>query len=546
MEPNEYKPKTGLDKDLKKITSVESAVLTQGQSMARIGLGLLFLIGVWVFASMQTGIVGASPFVIVAAVIGGYMALNIGANDVANNVGPAVGSKALTLFGAIIIAAIFESGGAILAGGDVISTIKKGIIDPSFMPDAETFMTAMMAALLAAALWLNLATYVGAPVSTTHSIVGGVMGAGIAATGFDAVNWVTVSKIAASWIISPLMGGIIAAGFLLLLKVTVLNKEDKIAAARRWVPIVVAIMAATFTVYLMSKGIKKLYESSWSEMFGAGAVMFIATWAIVRARVIKRSADMENRKKSVNKLFVIPLIFSAALLSFAHGANDVANAVGPLAAIVAAADSGEIMTKAGIPLWVMLVGALGISMGLLLFGPKLIRKVGSEITKLNPVRAFCVALAAAITVIIASALGLPVSSTHIAVGGVFGVGFLREYLAKRTSEKLREKMSEKLGEKSTTRPSPLAAAEAGIEAGAKTVVAITPELAHELVPELTHELDGLDKKSLKKKMKKSKKRKLVRRNHVWTIAAAWIITVPIAAVLAGVLFLLLMGLDIGA
>ena len=538
MEPNKYKPKTGLDKDLKKIASVESAVLTQGQSMARIGLGLLFLIGVWVFASMQTGIVGASPFVIVAAVIGGYMALNIGANDVANNVGPAVGSKALTLFGAIIIAAIFESGGAILAGGDVISTIKKGIIDPSFMPDAETFMTAMMAALLAAALWLNLATYVGAPVSTTHSIVGGVMGAGIAATGFDAVNWVTVSKIAASWIISPLMGGIIAAGFLLLLKITVLNKEDKIAAARRWVPIVVAIMAGAFTIYLMSKGIKKLYKSSWGEMFSAGAVMFIATWAIVRARIIKRSANMENRKKSVNKLFVIPLIFSAALLSFAHGANDVANAVGPLAAIVAAADSGEIMTKAGIPLWVMLVGALGISMGLMLFGPKLIRKVGSEITKLNPVRAFCVALAAAITVIIASALGLPVSSTHIAVGGVFGVGFLREYLARRASEKLSEKINKKLGEKSTTRPSPLAAAEAGIEAGAKTVTAITPELEHELA--------GLDKKSLKKKMKKSKKRKLVRRNHVWTIAAAWIITVPVAAVLAGVLFLLLMGLGLGA
>ena len=530
MEPNEYKSKTGLDKDLKKISHVESAVLTQGQSMARIGLGLLFLIGVWIFASLQTGIVGASPFVIVAAVIGGYMALNIGANDVANNVGPAVGSKALTLFGAIIIAAIFESGGAILAGGDVISTIKKGIIDPSFMPDTETFMTAMMAALLAAALWLNLATYVGAPVSTTHSIVGGVMGAGVAATGLDAVNWVTMSKIAASWIISPLMGGLIAAGFLLLLKTTVLNKEDKIAAARRWVPIVVAVMAGVFTMYLMSKGIKKLYKSSWIEMFAAGGIMLVATWALVRVRIIKRSAHMENRKKSVNKLFVIPLIFSAALLSFAHGANDVANAVGPLAAIVAAADSGEIITKAGIPLWVMLVGALGISMGLLLFGPKLIRTVGSEITKLNPVRAFCVALAAAITVIIASALGLPVSSTHIAVGGVFGVGFLREYLAKRDSEKL--------SKKSAARPSPLAAAESGIEAGAKTVTDITPELAHEL--------DGLDKKSLKKKMKKSKKRKLVRRNHAWTIAAAWIITVPIAALLAAVLFHLLMGLGLGA
>ena len=531
MEPNKYQPKTGLDKDLKKISHIESAVLTQGQSMARIGLGLLFLVGIWVFATMQTGVGGISPFVVGAAVIGGYMALNIGANDVANNVGPAVGSKALTLMGAIIIAAIFESAGAIIAGGDVVSTIKGGIIDPNFMPDAHTFMTAMMAALLAAALWLNLATYAGAPVSTTHSIVGGVMGAGIAATGFDAVNWSTMGQIAASWVISPLMGGVIAAAFLYLLKVTVLNKEDKIAAARTWVPIVVAIMAGAFTIYLMNKGIKHVYKSNWTEMFIVGGVMFGATWALVRARIIARSKNLENRKKSVNKLFVIPLIFSAALLSFAHGANDVANAVGPLAAIVSASETGQIVTKAGIPLWVMLVGALGISIGLLLFGPKLIRTVGSEITKLNPVRAFCVALAAAITVIIASALGLPVSSTHIAVGGVFGVGFLREYIAKRDGIKLSAKLA-------ATRPSPLAAAEAAAHAGVQTVESITPEL--------DTDFDGMDKKAIKKAIKKSKKRKLVRRNHAWTIAAAWVITVPVAAVLAGVLFALLMGLGIGA
>ncbi|MCK5444632.1 MAG: inorganic phosphate transporter, partial [Rhodospirillaceae bacterium] len=207
-------------------------------------------------------------------------------------------------------------------------------------------------------------------------------------------------------------------------------------------------------------------------------------------------------------------------------ANDVANAVGPLAAIVSAADTGEIVTTAGIPLWVMLVGALGISIGLLLFGPKLIRTVGSEITKLNPVRAFCVALAAAITVIIASALGLPVSSTHIAVGGVFGVGFLREYLARRNA--LRAAM----------RPSPLAAAEAGAAAGVKVVQAITPEL--------NPDFDGLDEKTLKKKLKKSTKRRLVRRSHVLTIAAAWVITVPVAGVLAAVLYLLMQGMGLGA
>ncbi|MBL4692907.1 MAG: inorganic phosphate transporter, partial [Magnetovibrio sp.] len=215
------KAKTTLDKDLKKIAMVEAAAQAQGQVIARMGLALLFLVAVWIVTSMQSG-AGFTPFVVAAAVIGGYMAMNIGANDVANNVGPAVGSKALTLAGAIFIAAIFESGGALLAGGDVISTIKKGIIDPGMMADSGTFMMVMLAALLAAALWLNLATFFGAPVSTTHSIVGGVMGAGIAATGFDVVNWPTMGKIAASWVISPVLGGLIAALFLFIIKRNVL------------------------------------------------------------------------------------------------------------------------------------------------------------------------------------------------------------------------------------------------------------------------------------------------------------------------------------
>jgi len=508
--PNAPKAKTSLDKDLKKIARVEAAAQAQGMVMARIGMATLFLLAVWIFTSMQTGI-GFSPFVVAAAVIGGYMAMNIGANDVANNVGPAVGSRALTLTGAILIAAVFESGGALLAGGDVVSTIKKGIIDPGLMPDAATFMTAMMAALLAAALWLNLATYLGAPVSTTHSIVGGVMGAGIAATGFAAVNWPTMAKIAASWVISPVLGGVIAAGFLYLIKSTVLDKSDKIAAAKKWVPIVVAIMAGAFTMYLMSKGIKKLYKSGWMEIIIAGVAVYTLAWGLMRSRITAKAENMENRSKSVNELFVVPLIFSAALLSFAHGANDVANAVGPLAAIVSVADSGEIVTKAGIPLWVMLVGAIGISIGLMLFGPRLIKTVGQEITKLNPVRAFCIALSAAITVIIASAMGLPVSSTHIAVGGVFGVGFLREYLARRAD----------------TRSIAAAAA-----AGAQTLENVTPELS------------VLDPQDTAKAHRKARKRRLVRRQHAWTIAAAWVITVPLAAVLAAVLFFILMAFDV--
>ncbi len=511
MNEHAFKKKTSLDKDLKKIVSLERAAQETGQQFVKIGLSVLFLVAVWVFATLQAGAIDNSAYVIAAGIIGGYMALNIGANDVANNVGPAVGSKALTMVGALIIAAVFESAGAILAGGDVVKTIKKGIIDPSLMPDAQVFIWAMMAALLAAALWLNLATYVGAPVSTTHSIVGGVMGAGIAATGMNAVNWGTMGKIAASWVISPVMGGIIAALFLAFLKFTVLNQKDKISAARRWVPVVVGIMGSAFSMYLVMKGLKKIIRVDAVTVMVVGAVAYVAVYFIVKMFVDRKSANMENSKKSVYQLFVIPLIFSAALLSFAHGANDVANAVGPLAAIVSSSASGDIAAKVEIPLWVMLVGAAGISAGLVLFGPKLIRTVGEKITKLNPMRAFCVALAAAITVIIASSLGLPVSSTHIAVGGVFGVGLFREFLSNR--------------KRRVVPPRALAA-------GAS-------------LDETLEEADEVLMEREAKKIKRSAKRKLVRRQHLTTIAAAWVITVPAAALLAALLFKALQAANAG-
>ncbi len=511
MNEHAFKKKTSLDKDLKKIVRLEKATLESSRQFVKIGLSVLFLIAVWIFASMQTGAINNSDYVIAAGIIGGYMALNIGANDVANNVGPAVGSKALTMVGALIIAAVFESAGAILAGGDVITTIKKGIIDPSLMPNTQVFIWAMMAALLAAALWLNLATHFGAPVSTTHSIVGGVMGAGIAATGIDAVNWPTMAKIAASWVISPVMGGVIAALFLAFLKFTVLNQENKIAAARKWVPVVVGIMGSAFSMYLAMKGLKKVIKIDASALMVIGAVAYVSVYFITRHFVAKKSLTMENRKKSVYQLFVIPMIFSAALLSFAHGANDVANAVGPLAAIVSSSASGDIASKVDIPLWVMLVGAAGISAGLVLFGPKLIRTVGEKITKLNPMRAFCVALAAAITVIIASTMGLPVSSTHIAVGGVFGVGLYREFLTNRR----------------------------------KRVVTPNALGADEGIDDTLDEVDEMLMEGRVRTLKKSNKRKLVRRQHLITIAAAWIVTVPAAALLAAALFKVFQAMNAG-
>ena len=349
--------------------------------------------------------------------------------------------NSITLVGAILIAAFFEAGGALIAGGDVVGTIKNGIIDPDLVGDRDTFIWLMIAALLAAAVWLNFATAIGAPVSTTHSIVGGVLGAGIAAAGWRIADWTVVGQIAASWVISPVLGGLIAAGFLYVIKRTITYKRDVLTAANRMVPILVAIMAWAFSAYLMVKGVKKIVAVSFPVALLIGLGVALGVYLYLRPLIARKTEGLENHKSSVNDLFTIPLVFAAALLSFAHGANDVANAVGPLAGINEAIAGGAVITNAAIQLWVMAVGAVGISLGLALYGPKLIRTVGSEITELDKMRAFCIALSAAITVIVASQLGLPVSSTHIAVGGVFGVGFLREYIKSsyaRTLEQIRE------------------------------------------------------------------------------------------------------------
>ena len=502
--------KTALDKDLKWQKRMDAGLGETASISAKLGLALVFLLACSAFVAFHMGGLPQSGFLIAAAVIGGYMALNIGANDVANNVGPAVGSKALTMVGALLIAAICEAAGAIIAGGDVVGTIKKGIIDPTAMPDAQTFVWAMMAALLAAALWLNLATWLGAPVSTTHSIVGGVMGAGMAAVGIGAVNWPTMGTIAASWVISPVLGGLIAAGFLAFIKFRVLYQDDRVTAARKWVPVLVAVMVSVFSVYLMMKGVKKLWKADISVVIAIGIAAFFLTLIPMRKAVIRASANMEGRRKEIASLFRVPLVVSAALLSFAHGSNDVANAIGPLAAIVSGIDSGQIVTSAPIPIWVMVIGALGISAGLILFGPKLIKTVGSKITKLDPIRAYTVALSAAITVIIASALGLPVSSTHIAVGAVFGVGFLRESLSHR-----RRKIAPPM---------------------------LVDRAENEETDEHIEALRQIDPREAEKAEKKIRKRLLVRRRYAVTIATAWVVTVPAGALLGALLFFTIRGI----
>ena len=515
--------------ELERIHEIEVAMGVNRKEILRLGVSILFLVGIILFVASRGEV---SPMLIIAGMIGGYMALNIGANDVANNVGPAVGSRALTLTGAILIAAVFESSGALIAGGDVVSTIKKGIIDPASIGDTDVFIWLMMAALLAGALWLNIATAIGAPVSTTHSIVGGVLGAGVAAGGWEVANWDKMGQIAASWVISPLVGGVVAAAFLYMIKRTITYQSDMLAAARRWVPVLVGIMALAFSTYLVLKGLKKIWKVDMPIALLIGAVVALAIYSLARPWVAKNAAKQTNDKAGVNSLFTIPLIFAAALLSFAHGANDVANSVGPLAAIDDALSSGDISSKAAIPLWVMMVGAVGISLGLALYGPKLIKTVGSEITELDKMRAFCIALSAAITVIIATQLGLPVSSTHIAVGAVFGVGFLREYLKRRYSKVLEEIQLHHLGKDKTV-------VEKYLEDFSRAGLEEKQQMLEELKQ---HTADAELTKKERRQLKRVYRHELVKRSALLKIAAAWIITVPVSALMAAILFFTIRGM----
>ncbi len=503
----------------------------------RLIAGMLLLAGAALYIATEAAGQPQLAVIVVAGVIGAYMAMNIGANDVANNVGAAVGSGALTMIGALAVATVFEALGAIVAGGDVVGTIKKGIIDPESIADAATFVRLMLAALAAAAVWINVATLVGAPVSTTHSIVGGVLGGGVAAAGIEVVDWAVMGKIAASWVISPLLGAAIAAAFLAFIKAAIVYRKDRIAAARTWVPVLVAVMGAAFAPYLMMKGLERVWTVDAATVIAVAGATFAMIYCIMRPMVAAASKTMANTREDVGRLFGIPLIVSVALLSFAHGSNDVANAIGPLAAIVNAVSAGGVASKVAIPPWVMLVGALGISAGLALYGGKMVKRVGSEITEIDRLRAFAVALSAAITVIIASALALPVSSTHIALGAIFGIGFLREYL-ENNAEKvriIREFFSD------ATEPSLFDTARGEIE--------WRHEVLERALKDLLPKREQLHYFELTKQAEAAvmnwQRRKLVRRSHLRTIVAAWLITVPATAAIAGLAYLALTALFAG-
>ena len=366
-----------------------------------------------------------------AAVFGLFMAWGIGANDVANAMATSVGSKALTIKQAILVAAVFEFAGAFLAGGQVTSTIRKGIIDATqVIDDPELLVFGMLAALLAAGVWLLVASRKGWPVSTTHSVVGAIVGFAAVGIGVESVYWSKVVTIAASWVISPLMSGVLAFLIFMSVQKLILGSKDPLANARKYVPFYIFAVGFILALVTMLKGLKHIgldlsYGESVMVAAASGMItMTIGVLAIKRIKIIPNE-DSDFRFANVEKIFGILMIFTACGMAFAHGSNDVANAVGPVAAVVSIVKNGAVVQESALSTWILLLGGIGIVIGLATYGWRVIQTVGRRITELTPSRGFAAELAAASTVVIASATGIPVSTTHTLVGAILGVGMAR-------------------------------------------------------------------------------------------------------------------------
>ncbi|WP_339896623.1 inorganic phosphate transporter [uncultured Gilvimarinus sp.] len=372
---------------------------------------------------------------ILACVFGLFMAWGVGANDVANAMGTSVGSKALTIKQAIIIAMIFEFLGAYLAGGAVTSTIRKGIVDPAVMAGSpELLVYGMLSALLAAGTWLLIASILGWPVSTTHSIVGAIVGFAAVGISVEAVAWGKVMSIVASWVVSPLLAGTIAFWIFRSVQRLILNTEDPFLSAKRYIPFYMFAVGFLIAMVTILKGLKHVFKDtgfdlSFLQSAGIAALLglVVAAVGIYFLRNIKRdeATDTGNRFANVERLFAILMVFTACAMAFAHGSNDVANAVGPLAAIINVIKTGGVTAQSAMPSWVLLIGGAGIVIGLATYGFKVMATIGKKITELTPSRGFAAELAAAATVVLASGTGLPISTTHTLVGAVLGVGMAR-------------------------------------------------------------------------------------------------------------------------
>jgi PiT family inorganic phosphate transporter len=370
--------------------------------------------------------------VLVAALFGFIMAYGVGANDVANAMGTSVGSKALTIKQAIIIAAIFEFTGAFFAGGEVTSTIRSGIVESKvFVEVPELLAFGMIASLLAAGTWLLVATYFGWPVSTTHSIVGAIIGFAAVGVGIESVKWDEVGSIVGSWVVTPMLAGILAYLLFMSAQRLIFDTENPLAAAKKYVPFYMVFAAFIMAFVTVTKGLKHvglhLTTSEGLLLCVAIAVVVGVIGKIAISRLkIDPEADKEMHFTNVEKIFGILMIFTACCMAFAHGSNDVANAIGPLAAVVGVIESGgQVLDKVSLAWWILPLGAVGIVIGLMTFGARVIETIGSNITHLTPSRGFAAEIAAASTVVIASGLGLPISTTQTLVGAVLGVGMAR-------------------------------------------------------------------------------------------------------------------------
>ncbi len=368
-------------------------------------------------------------FVILACIFGAFMAWGIGANDVANAMGTSVGSKAITIKQAVLIAIVFEFAGAFLAGGEVTATIRKGIIDAEVIganPDLLVF--GMLSSLLAAGTWLMIASIRGWPVSTTHSIVGAIVGFAAVGISMEAVKWGKVGNIAASWVVSPLVAGSISFVLYKSVQHWIHDSDNPFAQSKRLVPFYIFLVGFVIAMVTLTKGLKHLgLNITFSQALGYSFVLGLIIMAVGAFFVRRVHADPEaseaDHLANVEKVFAILMVFTACAMAFAHGSNDVANAIGPVAAIyTVVSNGGEIVAKSVVPVWILLVGAVGIVIGLMTFGHRVIATVGTGITELTPSRGFAATLASATTVVVASGTGLPVSTTQVLVGAVLGVG----------------------------------------------------------------------------------------------------------------------------
>lgn len=453
--PNDYRI---LDKDLTRLGHAEGAGRIASRPLRRVGL----LFAIALITILVVAVIGAGLPVPAAVVLGFcvaiYLGLNIGANDVANSAGAAIGANAMPVGLGLAGVALAQLAGALIAGSSVTETIARDILEISEVGTGATPARIMAAALIGAAVWITLANWARAPVSTTHSVIGAVSGAGVAGLGVAAVNWSVVAGIAISWIAAPMIAALFAAALLGFLRWRVHFAPDRAAAARVWLPVMIGSTAAVFAIYL----IILVQESPLSHPELVTCVILgLCAGIIARVQLESGIREGKDHKVTLKRLLTGPLVITALLSGFAHGANDVANIAGPLSVLLESTDGPKLS------LWIIGVAALSISAGSFIFGRRLVRMVGLSITRLNPARAFCAALAAAATVLACSALGLPVSTTHCAVGGIFGVGFYREW-----EDRFRRKSRKSLPEEEIVR------------------------------------------------------RQLVRRSHVWTTLAAWAVTVP--------------------